>query len=214
MIAQHMSRVCEDLVLWSSEGFGFLSFPEEFTEETLQTSLLRRSIAPELIRGKTGKIFGALHAALVAIKGLPSHYTRDCQEDKELAIEASESIQNSLNILSKLFSTCTFNEANMDEAVRFHLWETLALVEYLIKNGVNSQEATQIIRKVVDVALNKSVRLEQLTLEDLKNIYSGFGQEVLLLMQPKGMTQTYASIGSANPNRIKSEIEEWESIIQ
>lgn len=214
MIAQHMSRVCEDLILWSSEGFGFISFPEEFTEETLQTSRLRRSIVPELIRGKTGKVFGALHAALVAIKGLPTHYTRDCQEDKELAFETSETVQNSLNVLSRLFLTCTFNEENMEEAVRFHHWETLALVEYLIKNGQNNNEATKIVRNVVDFVIEKGIRLEQLSFEDLKSIHASFGQEVMLLLQPKGVTQTYASIGSSNPNRIKNELEAWETIIQ
>ncbi|PCJ52037.1 MAG: argininosuccinate lyase [Planctomycetota bacterium] len=213
MIGQHMSRICADVILWTSEGFQFITLPEEFTEETLRTSKLRRSIVPELIRGKTSKLFSSLHTALVAVKGIPTHYTRDCQEDKEAAFEASDITQTSIEVLSRLFSTCTFNVEKINKAVHEHHWETLVLVEYLIKNDIPPDEAIKIIRTTLDYALDNNKKIEDLSLQEFQDIHKGFGQEVMLLLTPKGTIQSYACIGSSNPDRIQHEIEEWDSIL-
>jgi len=188
-----------------------LSFPEEFTAETVKTSKLRRSIVPELIRGRTGRIFGVLLSALIAIKGLPSHYTRDYQEDKEASLEASESIKTCINVLSQLFETISFNTAEMHRAVIENHFETLVLVEYLFKNGKSHKKAIGLVRDLINYCSGKSIRLDQISLEELQSVSKDLDKGILQLLTPKGAVQNYASLGSSNPVRIQHEIEEWNS---
>ncbi len=164
ILAMHLSRLCEDLILWSTEEFGFIVIDESFCTGSSLMPQKKNPDILELIRGKTGKAYGNLVSVLVAMKSLPLTYNRDMQEDKEPLFNSLEQMASSLEVLASLFKGIKVNLPRVREAAADELMIATDLAEYLIKKKVASTQAQQIVGEIVKHCIDKKKKLSELSL--------------------------------------------------
>ncbi len=206
IIAMHLSRFSEELILWSSTEFDFVSIGEDFcTGSSLMPQKKNPDVA-EVIRGKTARIYGDLIQILVLLKGLPLAYNRDMQEDKTSLFDCVDNIEEMLSIFSEMLKSLSVNKEKMEfEAARGYLLAT-DLVEYLVKKGVPFREAHISVGKLVQFAEEKKKLLEKLTLEELKAFSYKFESDVYQVMNLTVSVNSKKSFGGTAPENVKKMI--------
>ncbi|MDR2905937.1 MAG: argininosuccinate lyase [Helicobacteraceae bacterium] len=170
----HLSRLCEELILWSSSEFGFIRISDRFTTGSSIMPQKRNPDAAELVRGKTGRVYGNLIALLVTMKSLPLAYNKDMQEDKERVFDALDALAECLTILTAMIADrqTVFNAEAMRRAcAKGHLTAT-DLADSCTKSGVPFREAHHLARRAVNFAMEKGVDLSELTADDLASVDS------------------------------------------
>lgn len=174
VIMMHMSRFCEDLILWASDEFRFVEISDAFTTGSSIMPQKKNPDVAELIRGKTGRVYGDLMALLTIMKGLPMTYNRDLQEDKEPLFDAVDTTKNSLHILAEMVRHLKFNRTKMrnDSSKGFSMATDMA--EYLVMKGMPFREAHRIVGAIVSYCIKKNKDLSDLTLKELRAYYNGF----------------------------------------
>ena len=168
LIMMHLSRFSEELILWSSQEFNFITFDDAYCTGSSIMPQKKNPDVAELARGKTGRVYGALFSLLTTLKGLPLAYNKDMQEDKEPLFDTVKTLQTTLSIYKPLLATLKVNKENMRKAVDLGHLNATALAEYLVKAGIPFRNAHEIVGKLVAHCLNKSCRLDDLSLEELK----------------------------------------------
>lgn len=164
----HLSRFCEELVLWSSDEFQFIEIDDAYATGSSIMPQKKNPDAAELIRGKTGRVYGDLMALLTVMKGIPLAYNKDMQEDKEATFDALDTLQACLSIFTKMFESITFREKTMRESASRGFTNATDAADFLVKNGVSFRDAHEIIGKIVLDCIKKNVAISDLSLEDLK----------------------------------------------
>jgi argininosuccinate lyase len=167
----HLSRICEELVLWSSSEFGFVELDDAFATGSSLMPQKKNPDSAELVRGKTGRVIGDLVSLLVTMKGLPLTYNRDMQEDKEPVIDAVETARDCLHILAAVIASLRVNGAVMARAAADPMLIATDLADHLVLRGVPFREAHGIVGRVVARALADGVSLAQLTPETLRSFH-------------------------------------------
>ena len=162
----HISRLCEELIIWSTDEFGFIKLSKEFTTWSSIMPQKRNPDFAELARGKTGRVYGNLFALFTILKGLPLAYNRDMQEDKEGFFDTADTINSTLDILVSMIGTTQFNKQNMLDAVNNSYILATDIADYLVSKSVPFRKAHEIVSKMTDYCLdnNKSVSYTHLTL--------------------------------------------------
>lgn len=186
LLMVHMSRLAEELVLWSSEEFGFIELPETYSTGSSIMPQKKNPDVPELIRGKTGRVFGHLLALLVVLKGLPLAYNRDMQEDKEPLFDTVDTTKACLSVLTGMMPKIRFNKIAMGKAAERGFLNATDIAEYLVRKGVPFREAHKITGKIVRYCIEKKKTLEGLTLKEFekfsgkieKDVFNYLGTEV------------------------------------
>jgi argininosuccinate lyase len=180
VIMMHMSRFCEDIILWASDEFRFVEISDAFTTGSSIMPQKKNPDVAELIRGKTGRVYGDLVAILTVMKGIPMTYNRDLQEDKEALFDAVDTAKNSLQILSEMARHLKFNRTKMysDSTKGFSMATDMA--EYLAMKGLPFREAHRIVGSVVSYCIKKDKDLSSLTLKELQKYYQGFEEDIFL----------------------------------
>ena len=208
IIAMHLSRFSEEIILWSTSEFGFISIGEEFcTGSSLMPQKKNPDVA-EVVRGKTGRIYGDLINILVLLKGLPLAYNRDMQEDKISLFDSVDNIKEALAIFSKMLKTIEIKKEKMlAEAGRGYPIAT-DLVEYLVKKDIPFREAHISVGKLVQFAEEKKKMLEELTLDELKAFCYKFEADVYEVMKLEASVGSKKSFGGTAPENVKKAIEE------
>jgi argininosuccinate lyase len=174
----HVSRLAEDIVLWSSSEFGFIELPDAFATGSSIMPQKKNPDVLELARGRTGKVYGALLAVLTTMKGLPLSYNRDMQEDKEPLFNAHDTLNSSLNIVSELIPRLRFRRDRGRRASGGMLLAT-DVADYLTMRGMPFREAHNIVGRLVVYCEAQGRRLDQLTLEDYRRFSPEFDADVL-----------------------------------
>ena len=169
-LSMHMSRISEELILWSTSEFKFVSISDKYATGSSIMPQKKNPDVPELIRGKTGRMYGNLISLLTVMKGLPLAYNKDTQEDKEGVFDSVENILLSIDILIALMNTLTINKDKMLKASKIGHLTATDLADYLAKKGVPFREAHHITGKAVALAEDKGVDLSELSLEELQSI--------------------------------------------
>jgi argininosuccinate lyase len=164
----HISRLSEELILWSSQEFNFISFDDAFCTGSSIMPQKKNPDVVELGRGKTGRVYGALLTLLTILKGLPLAYNKDLQEDKEPLFDTIKTLCQTLSIYSPMLATIKINSKNMRHAVNDGYLNATALAEYLVKNGVTFRAAHEAAGKIVAFCLQKKCKLEELSLPELQ----------------------------------------------
>ncbi|MEE8329875.1 MAG: argininosuccinate lyase [Thermodesulfovibrionia bacterium] len=164
----HLSRLSEELVLWSSEEFGFIELPDAYSTGSSIMPQKKNPDVPELVRGKAGRVFGHLLTLLVLLKGLPLAYNRDLQEDKEPLFDTIDTVKACLSVLTKMMPKIRFNKKTMEKAAEGGFSTATDLAEYLVKKGVPFRKAHGITGKIVKYCLEKKKNLGNLDLEEFK----------------------------------------------
>jgi len=174
----HLSRMAEELILWSSTEFDFVELPEEYTTGSSIMPQKRNPDSAELTRGKTGRMIGNLTAVLTLLKGLPLAYNRDLQEDKEPVFDASDTLRASLRVITGVMKGLKVNKASMRDALKDGFIEATDLAEYLVRKGMPFREAHEVVGELVLAASSKGVALGELDFETYRSASKLFEKDV------------------------------------
>lgn len=165
----HISRLSEELIMWASHEFNFVSFDDAYCTGSSIMPQKKNPDIPELARGKTGRVYGALLSLLTTLKGLPLAYNKDLQEDKELLFDTIKTWQQTLQIMCPLLRTLKVNKNNMMSAASEGYLNATALAEYLVQQGLNFRAAHEVVGKMVGYCISKNYRrLEDLSLTEMQ----------------------------------------------
>jgi len=184
LVAQHLSRLAEDLIIWNTEEFSFVELPDKLCTGSSIMPQKKNPDVLELIRGKTGRIYGNLISLLTTMKALPMAYNRDMQEDKEPLFDTVKNLKNMIKGMTLVLSDIKIKEQNMRKASGNFLLIT-DLANYLVERGIPFRTAHHIAGSIVAYLLEKGKRLEEMTLEELKQFSEKFEKDVFDILTPE-----------------------------
>jgi argininosuccinate lyase len=179
ILCMHLSRLAEELILWATGEFGFIELPDAFATGSSMMPQKKNPDVPELVRGKTGRVYGNLFALLTILKGLPLSYNRDLQEDKEPLFDTVDTVKSCLTVLEAMLPRVMFREDRLREAARGGFTLATDVADYLVEKGVPFRQAHEIVGAVVQWCLAERKGLEQLTLEEWRRFSASFAADVL-----------------------------------
>jgi argininosuccinate lyase len=209
MVAEHLSGWAEEWILWSTSEFSFLTLPQAFCTGS---SIMPQKINPdvlELIRGKTARVVGNLHALLVLIKGLPMAYNRDLQEDKPPLFDSFDTVRMSLELAAPLVAGAELNRDTIAERLEEGYLDATTLMEYLIARGVPQRTAHGLIGQLVAVARKKRVPLSGLSLEEFQAIDPSLDETIYAVLGVEKAVAAMKSYGSTAPGEVRAQIARW-----
>ena len=207
LLAVHLSRMSEELILWTSSEFGFAVLPDEFSTGSSMMPQKKNPDLAELIRGKTGRVIGDLMAMLTTLKGLPLAYNSDLQEDKERVFDALDTIKPALDLMAKLWTALRFDRAAMRRAAGGFALAT-DLAEYLVARGVPFREAHEIIGALVRETADSGRTLEELSLAELRRYSHAFAADALSVLDADHSVARRTVIGGPAPRTNEKRIKE------
>ncbi len=208
----NMSRFSEDMIIYSSSEFSFVELPDKLTTGSSIMPQKKNPDVLELIRGKTGRVYGNLISLLTVVKGLPLAYNRDLQEDKEPVFDSVKTIKGSIIGITKIVEGLKLNrEKTQLAAGGFALATDLA--NYLAEKGVPFRQAHHIVGSIVGYLVNQGRELESITLEELKQFDPLFEEDALKLLSPFVVADRRKSFGGTAKEQILSQIEYWDKIL-
>jgi argininosuccinate lyase len=206
MIMTHLSRLSEDLILFSTEEFGFVSLPDGFCTGSSLMPHKKNPDAVELIRGKAARTLGDLTSMLALLKGLPLTYNRDLQEDKEPVFHAVTTARTCLSIMALVIEGLVLHRERMKEAVVSSFMPAVEMAEYLVLKGVPFREGHQIVGKMVKYCEEQKKRLAELTLEEMRRFSAVFDDDVRSYIDPANILKSRKTMGGASYKEVAREI--------
>jgi argininosuccinate lyase len=209
MIGMHLSRLSEDLIIWSTNEFGFVEFSEGFSTGSSLMPQKKNPDMAELARGKTGRLYGNLMSILTTLKALPSSYNRDLQEDKEALFDSVDTISAALEVFSEMLPELRFNRERMKAAADDPNLLATDLAEYLVKKGTPFRDAHEIVGRLVSSALAKKRKLNAIALSDLKKHSSMFDVDVAKVFDVRRSLAARTALGAPSPKNVKAQIKSW-----
>lgn len=178
IIMMHLSRLSEELILWSSKEFDFIEIDDEFSTGSSIMPQKKNPDGPELIRGKCGRVYGTLISLLTTMKSLPLAYNKDMQEDKEVFFDALDTVSKCLMVMEKIISTMKVKKENMKKAVKAGFLNATELADYLVNQGLAFRDAHKTVGEVVLYCEEKNKTIEELTIEELRRFNNNFHETV------------------------------------
>ncbi|MEO2065709.1 MAG: argininosuccinate lyase, partial [Desulfurobacteriaceae bacterium] len=207
MVMMHLSRLSEELILWSTQEFNFIELPDAFCTGSSIMPQKKNPDVSELTRGKTGRVYGDLVSILTTLKGLPLTYNRDLQEDKEPLFDAIDTVKIALKVNTLIVEGMKPKAERMRQQASKGFSLATDVADYLAKKGVPFREAHRIVGQLVAYCLDKGKDLSQLTIDEFKKFSDKFEEDVLDLMSLEGSVASRKVIGGTSPERVKEEIE-------
>ncbi|GJL56144.1 MAG: argininosuccinate lyase [Nitrospirales bacterium] len=195
LLMMHLSRISEEFILWSSQEFQFIEMSDSFCTGSSMMPQKKNPDVAELVRGKTGRVYGHLMSVLTTLKGLPLSYNRDLQEDKEPLFDALDTVTDSVTIYAELIKRLKVRQDVMAEAVQSGLLFATELADYLVRKGIPFREAHAIIGNLVGYCTAQKKDLAHITLTELRSHSSRFSKDASALLSPEGAIQRKAQIG-------------------
>ncbi len=210
----HLSRFAEELVWWSSSEFHFAEIGDKFaTGSSIMPQKKNPDIA-ELIRGKTGRVYGDLIALLTVMKGLPLSYNRDMQEDKEPMFDAADTVKSCLEIFNAMLRQTEFNRDRFSEELQKDFLTATEIADYLVRKGVPFRQAHSIAGKIVSQCEGRKIALTDLSLPEYKKFSPKFEKDIYQCIDPTFSVQQKKSLGSTSPKEVKKAIREWKRLLK
>lgn len=206
----HFSRISEELVLWSSSEFGFIELPDSFSTGSSIMPQKKNPDVPELVRGKTGRVFGDLIALLSIMKSLPLAYNRDMQEDKGPLFDAVDTLKACVKIYIKMFPNIEIKKKAMLGAASRGFLNATDMADYLVARGMPFRQAHSCIGKIVSYAINENKELHEMTLKELKPFSSLFKKDVFDILTTRQMIDRRKSSGGTATENVKAAIKRAE----
>jgi len=208
-IALHLSRWAEDWILWCSSEFNFLDLDQRYCTGSSIMPQKKNPDILELIRGKTGRVYGDLMNLLTLLKGLPGGYNRDLQDDKPAVFDALDTVLASLNVSAEVVSTAKFRPGPMREQTSRGFLEATGLAEYLVRKGMPFRQAHGVVGRIVAAAEKSGRRLAQLSLAELRTFTDRIGPDVFRVLSADELVKAYCSLGSAGTRGLKEQLDYW-----
>lgn len=206
LIMAHLSRLCEDIILYSTEEFGYLTISDAYSTGSSIMPQKKNPDIAELIRGKTGRVYGHLMALLTTIKGIPLAYNKDLQEDKEGFFDAEKQVINCLNIMAEMLGAISFNKSRMQTAAEGEFCCATDVADYLAKKGVPFRTAHSITGKIVRTCIENGKTLQSMTADEYKTFAPEFGDDIVETVKGKACADARTSYGGASSKNVKAEI--------
>src|SRR5437899_603793 len=206
LVMAHASRFAEELVLWSSQEFGFVELPDAFCTGSSMMPQKKNPDVPELIRGKTGRVYGHLMSLLTVLKGLPLSYNRDLQEDKGPLFDAVETVQGSLEMLASLVGGLTVRREAMARAAASGFLLATELADYLVLKGVPFRTAHAIVGRIVRDRLDHGKGLADITFDELRSYSQAFEKDALDVLSVEGALERKLQIGGTARKRVEGRL--------
>ena len=208
--AIHLSRLAEEIVIWSTAQFNFIHLPDSFSTGSSIMPQKKNPDAAELVRAKTGRINGSLIALLTIMKGLPLAYSKDMQEDKEQVFDAAQSLELSLAAMAGMIGDLEINRDVMKKAAGSGYSTATDLADWLVRKlGLPFREAHHITGHAVALAEKKKCNLSDLTLKDLKTVYPDITEDVFDVLSVEKSVQSRKSYGGTAPQEVRRQIDYW-----
>jgi argininosuccinate lyase len=209
----HLSRLAEELIIWSSTEFAFVEISDAFCTGSSIMPQKKNPDVPELIRGKSARVYGNLVALLTLSKGLPLAYNRDLQEDKEAVFDTIDTILITLRLLPKLLPELRFNRERMAEMAREGFTLATDLADYLVRKGVPFRKAHHVVGQIVQYCIQHRKELDECSLEELKNFHKSFDSDVLLSLGINSAIDQRTSLGGTASSRVQEAIAQaWKEL--
>ncbi len=207
LLMMHLSRLSEDLILWSSPPFSFIEIEDAFTTGSSLMPHKKNPDIAELIRGKTGRVYGDLISLLTMMKGLPLSYNRDMQEDKLPLLQTPEIVKKSLAIYTQMLKNIKINTGQMEKEAQEGFFASTDLVDYLVEKEVPFREAHQLLGRMVKYCLEKGRRFQDLTLEEYGHFSPLFEKDVFERIKLKNCVFGKNSPGGTGKRSLKAQME-------
>jgi argininosuccinate lyase len=205
----HLSRLAEELVLWSSQEWSFAEIDDSFTTGSSIMPQKKNPDIAELVRGKTGRVYGGLVSILTTIKGLPLAYNRDMQEDKLPMFEAADTVNDSILVFAEMLTKTKFNRKRFEEDLKKDFSTATEIADYLVRKGVSFREAHRITGQIVRRCIDKKLGLSELPLKDYQKYSSAFQSDICDCLNPRLSVKQKKSAGSTAPEEVKKHINRW-----
>ncbi|MGW8272711.1 MAG: argininosuccinate lyase, partial [Thermodesulfovibrionales bacterium] len=199
MTMMHTSRLCEDLVLWSTEEFGFIELPDAFATGSSIMPQKKNPDVPELVRGKTGRVYGNLVGILTMMKALPLSYNRDMQEDKIPVFDTVDTVKSVLAVLADMLPHIKFNRHRMAEAASRGFSTATDVAEYLVSKGVPFRTAHEVVGRLVRFCGEGGLAIEDLPIAKLREFSPLFQKDLYRLLSARSSVARKRSAGGTSP---------------
>ena len=210
LIMSHLSRISEEIILWVTDEFSFAKLTDKCATGSSLMPQKKNPDVPELIRGKTGRVYGNLNALLTIIKGLPLSYNKDFQEDKEPIFDTVDTITACLKAMTILLNEgIEFNVDKLMESVNNDFSNATDLADYLVAKKVPFRKAYQIVGDIVKYCLTKDILFKDLKLEEFQIFHSEFKEDIFENINPVNVVKSRNSLGGTGFDQVKLEIDKW-----
>ena len=214
LLMMHLSRLCEELLLWSSHEFNFVSLSDNYSTGSSIMPQKKNPDMAELIRGKSGRVYGNLMSLLTVMKGLPLTYNKDLQEDKEGMFDSADTILTSLSVMDGMLSTMTVNRVNMEKATEQDFSNATELADYLAAKGLPFREAHELVGQLVLTCIKKGIYLQEVSLKDYQALSQLIEEDVYEILQSRTAVSRRNSLGGTGFESIKKQIEQAKKELQ
>lgn len=206
-IAMHLSRFCEEIIIWNSNEYRFVELDDAYSTGSSIMPQKKNPDIAELVRGKTGRVYGALVSILTTMKGLPLAYNKDMQEDKELTFDAIDTVKGCLALFTGMVSTMAFCRDVMERSAKNGFTNATDAADYLVNHGVPFRDAHGIVGQLVLYCLERSMALDDLTLEEFKAVSPVFEADIYESISMEACVQKRMTIGAPGREAMKKVIE-------
>lgn len=205
-MAMHLSRLAEEIVLWSSSEFGYITLSDAYSTGSSIMPQKKNPDFAELIRGKTGRVYGNLLQLLVTCKGLPLAYNKDLQEDKGGMLDSARTLSQSLAVMAGMISTCTFNAEVMRAACEVGHLAATDVADYLTKKGMPFREAHEVVGRLVLACEGRGCRLDDLPLAVFQEASPLFGPDIVSSLDIDAIVGARTTMGGTSPSAVREQM--------
>jgi len=209
LVMTHVSRLCEELVIWMSPRFGFIRLPDRFTTGSSIMPQKKNPDVPELARGKSGRVTGHLMSLLVLMKGQPLAYNKDNQEDKEPLFDTVDTVLDTLRALADMVPGIEADEAAMRRAAEEGFSTATDLADYLVRHGVAFRDAHEAVARAVRLAQERGCDLAALPLADLQHLAPQVRPDVAAVLTVDGSVAARDHLGGTAPAQVRAQADAW-----
>lgn len=206
IIMMHLSRFSEEVIIWNSNEYNFVTIDDAYSTGSSIMPQKKNPDIAELVRGKTGRVYGALNSLLVTMKGIPLAYDKDMQEDKEVSFDAIDTTKNCLILFTDMLKTMKFNKEQMEKSAIKGFTDATDAADYLVNKGVPFRDAHAIIGRIVLHCIDKGIGISDLSVEELKGFAKEFDEDVYEAISLKTCVEKRLTIGAPGPEAMKKAI--------
>lgn len=214
LVMMHLSRLSEELVLWSSSEFGFVELPDGYCTGSSIMPQKKNPDVPELVRGKTGRVYGHLMSLLTLMKGLPLAYNRDLQEDKEALFDAVDTAEMSVEVMAGLVARISPHPKRFSQVVNTGFLTATDLADYLVEKGLPFREAHEVVGRAVAQCLDRGVELTDLSVEELCSLHPLIAEDVMKVITPEGSVEARKCPGGTGSQAVSEAVSQAEAWLE
>jgi len=206
LLLMHLSRMSEELVLWASQQFEFIELPDSFCTGSSIMPQKKNPDVPEMVRGKSGRVFGNLMSLLTLMKSQVLAYNKDNQEDKEPLFDTIDTVLGSVRVYADMIPHIVFNTDNLAQAVNKGYATATDLADYLVAKGVAFRDAHEIVGRAVRLAIDENKELPQLSIDQYQSISKHISNDVYQVLQTQGSAESKQVTGGTSPKQVRKQI--------